>query len=110
MNWAHAYGVVKGVSETLFDPNGNVTREQLAAILYRYTEYKKGDVSARADLSSFPDASKVSKYARDAMSWAVAEGLISGTKIDGKDYLDPKGNATRAQVATILMRYLTKEA
>ncbi len=110
VNWAHAYGVVKGVSETLFDPNGNVTREQLAAILYRYTEYKKGDVSARADLSSFPDASKVSKYARDAMSWAVAEGLISGTKIDGKDYLDPKGNATRAQVATILMRYLTKEA
>ncbi|MBR3991606.1 MAG: S-layer homology domain-containing protein, partial [Clostridia bacterium] len=110
VNWAHAKGVVKGVSDTLFDPNGNVTREQLAAILYRYTEYKKGDVSGRADLSSFPDASKVSKYARDAMSWAVAEGLITGNKIGGKDLLDPKGNATRAQVATILMRYLTKEA
>ena len=109
VNWAFANGVVKGISETLFDPNGNVTREQLAAILYRYTEYKNGDVSARADLSTFPDASKVSKYARDAMSWAVAEGLITGNKIGGKDYLDPKGNATRAQVATILMRYLTKE-
>ena len=104
--WAYENSIVKGMSDTTFAPNNSITREQIAAIFYRYAEFKGEDVSKRADISKFPDGSKVSKYARDAMSWAVAEGLISGTKVGDKDYLDPKGNATRAQVATILMRYL----
>ena len=106
--WAYESGVVKGTSETTFTPDAPITREQIAAIFYRYAEYKGQDVTARVGFDGFPDGTKVSKYARDAVSWAVAEGLISGTKVGDVNYLDPKGNATRAQVATILMRYLER--
>ena len=100
--WAAHNGIVGGVGNNKFDPNGNITREQMAAILYRYANSNGIDTSARADLSSFPDGNKVSSYANDAIRWAVAEGLINGS--DGK--LMPQGNATRAQVAAILMRFI----
>lgn len=98
--WASASGVVTGYEDATFRPASPVTREQLAAILYRYAGYKGLDVSARGDLGQFPDAPAVSLYAADAMSWAVASGLINGT--DGK--LDPGGAASRAQVAVIFQR------
>ena len=104
--WAYENEIVKGMTATTFAPDDKLSREQIATILYRFTEYKGGDVSARADLSGFPDGGKTHSYAKDAMSWAVAEGLISGVKQGNMNYLDPRGNATRAQVATILMRYL----
>ena len=78
----------------------------MASILYRYANYKGYDTMASADLSKFPDAGKVSAYAVTALSWANAEGLISGTTNNGVTTLDPKGNATRAQVASILMRFV----
>ena len=106
--WAYENEIVKGMTATTFAPDAALSREQIAAIMYRYSEYKGGDVSARADLSGFPDGSKTHSYAKDAMSWAVAEGLISGVKQGSVHYLDPRGNATRAQVATILLRYLGK--
>lgn len=78
----------------------------MASILYRYAKYKDYDTSACADLSQFPDAGNVSAYAVDALSWANAEGLVSGTDNHGTVYLDPKGKATRAQVASIFTRYV----
>ena len=103
--WAAENGIVNGVDATHFAPNDEVTREQIAAILFRYAENKGVDTSKRADLNAFPDANKVSDYAKDALAWANAEGLVKGSKENGKDYLDPTGSATRAQVATILARY-----
>ncbi|MDR0889403.1 MAG: S-layer homology domain-containing protein [Oscillospiraceae bacterium] len=103
--WANAHNIVNGVGGGKFDPDGNITREQMAAILFRYAKYQRRHPDARADLSSFPDAGKISLWATEAMQWAVAEGLITGTATNGGIYLDPQGNATRAQVATILMRY-----
>ena len=100
--WAAANGVVNGVGNNRFDPNGKITREQMAALLFRYAQKKGIDTSKRGDLSNFPDANKISAYAKEAVSWAVGEGIINGS--DGK--LLPQGNATRAQVATILMRYI----
>ena len=104
--WAYENEVVNGMTATTFAPANPITREQIATIIYRYANFAGRDTSAKGDLSKFPDESKVAKYAKDAMIWAVGEGLITGTKVGDKDYLDPKGNATRAQVATILMRYL----
>ena len=106
--WAYENGVVTGTSADKFSPNGNITREQMAAILYRYSEYKGEDTTARADVSAYPDANKVSKYARDAFAWANAEGLITGTTENGTTILAPRASATRAQVATILMRFCEK--
>lgn len=106
--WAAKYGVVNGVGHGMFEPDGNVTREQMAAILYRYANGVGIDTSARGNLAAFPDRSKVSAYAVDALSWCNAMGIIGGTKEGGVDYLDPQGFATRAQVATILMRYIEK--
>ncbi len=106
--WAYGNEIVNGMTATTFAPDAALSREQIAAIMYRFTEYKGGDVSARADLSGFPDGGKTHSYAKNAVSWAVAEGLISGVKAGDKVLLDPRGNATRAQVATILMRYLEK--
>ena len=103
--WAAENGVVNGVGENKFDPNGSVTREQIAAILFRYAQKKGYDVEKRAELTQFPDESKVSTYAKEALSWANAEGLVKGSAQNGKDYLDPQGSATRAQVATILSRF-----
>ena len=106
--WAYENGIVNGMTATTFGPDASITREQIATIIYRYAEFRGDDVSARTSITSFPDASKVSKWAKDALSWAVAEGIISGTKSGNSTILDPKGNAPRAQVATILMRYLEK--
>lgn len=100
--WAAANGVVNGYSTTQFGPNDTITREQMAAILYRYAQYKGYDVSGRADLSAYADGNRVSSYARDAMAWANQAKLING--VDART-LDPAGSATRAQVATILARF-----
>ncbi len=103
--WAAESGVVNGIGGNKFDPEGNVTREQIAAILFRYAAFKGVDTAARANLATFPDAEKTSAYAHDALSWAVAAELVKGTKEGSTIYLDPQGSATRAQVAAILSRY-----
>ncbi len=102
--WAAANGIVGGVGNNRFDPNGIITREQMATILFRYAQKRGFDTSKRGDLSVFPDSGKVSSWAKDAMRWAVAEQIINGS--DG--YLLPQGNATRAQVAALLMRFIIK--
>ena len=104
--WAKHNNVVNGTSATTFDPDGNITREQMAAILFRYAGSIGADTSARSSLDQFPDGGKVSRYAKEALSWCFASGIITGTAENGRTYLDPQGNATRAQVATILMRYI----
>ena len=106
VTWAAENGVVNGVGSGRFDPEGRVTREQIAAILFRYAQKKGCDTAARAELAAFPDGGDVSRYAREALSWANAAGLVNGTNTPQGVRLDPKGNATRAQVATILMRYV----
>ena len=100
--WASANGIVTGYSNGSFGPNDTITREQMAAILYRYARYKGYDLSARADLGSYSDAVQVSSYAADAMGWAVGSGLITGTS---GTTLSPAGSATRAQAAVILARF-----
>ena len=107
VRWAAAEGVVKGYSDTVFAPNDTVTREQLAVILYRYAESKGYDMSAKGDLTTFTDGANTSSWATEAMEWAVGSGLLTG-KDGGK--LDPTGTATRAEVATILMRFVTENA
>ena len=99
--WAAQNGIVNGLGENTFAPMNTLTREQLVTMLYRYAEAEGYDVSAAADLSGYPDAGKVQSYAQEAMSWAVAEGIVEG--MDGN--LNPAGHATRAQIATILMRF-----
>jgi hypothetical protein len=101
--WAAESGVVTGNSDGTFNPNGAITREQIAVILYRYAQQKGYDVSKKADLSAFADAASISDYAKEAMAWANASGLINGMD---ENTLAPVGNATRAQVAAILMRFL----
>ena len=103
VNWAANVGVVNGYEDSTFQPNTAITREQLAAILMNYANYKGQDTSARAALDNYTD--QPSAWAEEAMSWAVAEGLISGVT---NDELQPQGNATRAQVAAILQRFLCK--
>ena len=104
--WAAENGIVKGVNTTTFAPNDQITREQIATILFRYAKAEK----VEGKLAGFPDAEKVSDYAADAMAWAVEQGLINGiSDSDGKTYLAPQETATRAQIAVILMRYLTAE-
>ena len=105
VTWAAENGVVNGVGSGKFEPDGRVTREQIATILFRYAA-KRYDTSARADLSVFPDAGRVSAYAREALAWANAAGLVNGTDNGHGLILDPQGDATRAQVAAILMRYV----
>ncbi len=109
INWAYEKGVVKGMTETTFAPEEAVTREQIAAMLYRYAEYKNMDVSQRKELSSFPDGNNVT-WSKEEMEWAYAKGLITGNKIGNTVFLDPQGIATRAQIATILMRYIKSAA
>ena len=106
VTWAAENGVVSGIGGSRFDPSGFVTREQTAEILYNYAHSKGYDVSARADLTAFPDAGSVSSWAEEALSWANAAGLINGTVRDGQTILDPQGSASRAQVAMILMNYV----
>lgn len=103
VTWAAANGIVNGVSDTEFAPNTDITREQLAAILFRYAEYKGYDVSGRDSLTGYTDRSSISAYALDAMRWAVDEGLITGMTATT---IVPQGTATRAQCATMLMRFI----
>ena len=100
--WAAENGIVNGTTDTTFAPGEDITREQLVTVLYRYAEAKGYDVSARADLSAYPDADQIQSYATESVAWAVAEGLIQGFE---DNTLRPAGNATRAQIATILMRF-----
>ena len=99
--WAREKGIVKGVSDTAFGPDQALTREQMAAMLHRYAQYKQADLSASADLSGYTDAGQIANYAQAAMAWTNGTGLITGTSATT---LSPKGTATRAQVATILLR------
>lgn len=104
--WASKNGIVTGTSSTTFNPNGNVTREQVATFLYRYAKYKGLNTSVSGSLASYTDYNSVSAYAKDAMTWAVAKGYITSTSTSAK-VLTPGGNATRAQVAVMLHRFLT---
>lgn len=100
--WAKANGIINGTSETTFSPNEPVTREQTAAILYRYAQYKGYDVEKTADLTAYADAAAIHSYAKNAMSWATAAGILNGVSSTS---LEPTGSATRAQVATVLTRF-----
>ena len=106
VTWAADNGIVNGTSTTTFSPNANVTREQMAAILYRYAQYKKYNTAASSSLNGFTDQASVSGYATASLEWAVAEKLVNGSA--GK--LMPTGNATRAQVAAILHRFVENVA
>ena len=103
--WASNKGIVNGATATTFDPDGNITREQIAAILYRYA----GSPSVTGSLSGYSDQAQVSSFAVTAMQWAVGSGIITGVTSGGKTTLSAKGNATRAQVAVMLHRFLTFE-
>ena len=105
--WAYCNDVTSGTSATMFTPNAAITRQQLVTFLYRYTvKYAPDFTGNAAPISAFPDADSVANWAYAAMSWAVGNGLIQGNAHDnGLDYLDPNGSATRAQTATIIMRY-----
>ena len=104
--WAAENGIVLGVEENIFDPDGKITREQMATILYRYTKFKGLPLNDGDYAEEYPDIDKVSPYAEEAMRWANAEGLINGMRDGETVTLAPQGDATRAQVATIFMRYV----
>ena len=104
--WGYDKDIVSGMTPTTFAPDGLITREQMAVLLYGYTEkYAPAYLGGAASLNGFPDAASVSNWAYSAMSWAVGNGLISGIASNGADYLAPSGGATRAQIAAIMMRY-----
>ena len=107
--WACKNGIIHGVSETQFSPDESITREQIAAIMYRYAQYKSYDVSAaeQADLADYRDAGGISDYAKDSMQYMVASGLIRGTSADT---LSPLNHATRAEIAAILQRFIEANA
>ena len=102
VRWAASEGIVEGYSDAVFAPGDPITRQQMAVLFYRYAQYKGWDVSARSDLSGYEDASEISAWAQSAMSWANAEGLVTGVSAEA---LTPRAAATRAQVATMLMRF-----
>ena len=102
VSWAAENSIVNGVSATSYAPDDPITREQMAAILYRYAQFKGYDVTASADLSAYTDTSEISAYAVPAMQWANAEGLVTGRT---NTTLDPEGDATRAEIATIMTRF-----
>ena len=104
VEWAAANGYVKGVGGGRFSPDGKITREQIAAILYRYS----GSPKVEGDLKAFGDAGTVSAYAVDAMIWAVKEGIINGVGTGSGAELQPAAYATRAQIATIFARFLSE--
>ena len=107
VNWAASEGIVNGFEDDTFRPNDAITREQMAAILYNYADYKGYDVSARADLSDYADAASISSWAEDVLAWANAEGLINGMTATT---IDPQGATTRAQTAAMFERFLTAHA
>ena len=104
VRWAASEGIVTGVSETLFAPNDPITREQFAAILWRYAKYKGFDVSIgeSTNILSYADFGEIGEYAIPALQWACGEGIISGR---GEGVLDPRGTATRAEAAAMLQRF-----
>ena len=104
--WAAENKIVNGIGDGKFDPDGEITREQMAAILYRYSSFKDLPLTEGDFAAEYPDEKAISAYALEAMRWANAESLINGTRDGSTTYLDPQGHATRAQVATILMRYV----
>ena len=99
--WAAENGIAKGITDTRFAPNTAVTREQLVTFLFRYAQFSHEDVKGVCDLTEFADHKAVSDFAREPMAWAVDTGILTG--MDG--LLNPKGDATRAQIATMLLRY-----
>ncbi|MBQ7475285.1 MAG: S-layer homology domain-containing protein [Clostridia bacterium] len=103
--WAKDNGVVMGTSGTTFSPDDRITREQLVTMLFRYADFKGLDTSSGESIDRFPDASAVSDWARTAVAWATDKGIIKGNRIKGEDCLDPRGNATREQFATIIYRF-----
>lgn len=105
--WANDAKIVSGMGEGLFAPNMEITREQMVAMLYNYAKYRGYDVTASADLSAFADTASVSAWAQPAMQWAVAEGYISGM---GDSQLAPQGTATRAEIASVIMRFMEATA
>ncbi len=109
VEWAYETKVTSGKTDTTFAPNENITREQLAAMLYRYAEYKGMEITNTKEISSFPDASKVSEYAVKNFEWAYGNGIINGSVKDGKTYLNPRNPATRAECATMFSKYLYLE-
>ena len=106
IQWAFKNGYTSGIGGGKFGPDNPVTREQLAQFLYNYTQKKGRSTSGSVDISGYPDAGKVSGYAKAAIGWAIGNGLISGVKTGGAVYLQPKGTATRAQVAVIVKKYV----
>lgn len=110
VSWAAQAGIVNGYSTVCFAPDDPVTRQQMAAIFYRYAQYTSLDTDSTADLSIFPDYSTVNDWAESALSWCVASGLITGAEQNGQILLAPHGSATRAQVAAILQRFYEKDA
>lgn len=105
--WANDAKIVSGMGEGLFAPNMEITREQMVVMLYNYAKYKGYDVTASAGLSKFADNASVSTWAQPAMQWAVAEGYISGM---GDNQLAPQGTATRAEIASVIMRFMEATA
>jgi len=103
--WAYSREIVNGTTDTTFSPTKSITREQMAAILYRYSSFKKYNVSRQSDVLAYPDGLKISPYAITSMAWANGSELIKGTPSGNTNILNPRGKATRAEVATILMRY-----
>lgn len=104
VSWASAEGIVNGVDNDIFNPDGKVTREQIATILYRYVKYLDMPLEATETLNEFSDCEDISSWAAEALAWAVSEGIITGKP---NNILNPKGNATRTEVAAILMRFVT---
>ncbi len=111
VSWAAEKGLVNGMGDGTFRPDNQISREQLATILFRYAKLTEMDPPERTDLGSFPDEKEVQSYAVEALQWAVAKGLINGVRDSGTgmNFLRPGGSATRAQVATILMRFLSPD-
>ena len=106
VEWAYETKVTSGKTDTTFAPNENITREQLAAMLCRYAEYKGMTIENKADITEFPDASKVSSYAVENLKWAYGNGIVNGSKSGDKLYLNPRNPATRAECATMFSKYL----
>ena len=102
VKWALENGITTGTSPAEFSPNRSVTRQEVASFLCRYARYKGYDTSQRKDLSAYPDQDKISAYAREAMAWANAAGILTGK---GGIYLDPQGTAARAEIAAMVQRF-----
>lgn len=109
VSWASENNIVKGMGAGVFAPDNEVTREQIAVFMYRYAQFKGYDTSIRGDITSFDDASSVGSYAIEAIQWASATGIINGSKEGNRVLLMPRGKASRAQVAAILMRYIQSD-